>query len=40
MAVKDKLVTLEDLKVVYEKIKGGVEMYTDITNTLTWSAAT
>lgn len=40
MALKDKLVTLEDLKTVYEKIKGGVEMYSDITNTLTWNDAT
>lgn len=39
MAVKDKLVTLEDLKTVYEKIKGGVEMYKDITSTLTWNNA-
>ena len=40
MAVKDKLVTLEDLKTAYDKLKEMMDMYEDITSSLTWSNAT
>ena len=40
MAVKDKLVTLEDLKTAYDKLKEMLDMYEDITSSLTWSNAT
>lgn len=40
MAVKDKLVTLEDLKTAYDKLKEMMDMYEDITSSLTWSDAT
>lgn len=40
MAVKDKLVTLEDLKTAYDKLKEMLDMYEDITSSLTWNNAT
>ena len=40
MAVKDKLVTLEDLAQLKNWVKGSVDMWQDITSTLTWSNAT
>lgn len=40
MAIKDKLVDLEDLKSLKDWIVGRMDMYEDITNTLTWSNAT
>ena len=39
MAIKDKLVDLEDLKALKDWIVGRMDMYEDITNTLTWSNA-
>lgn len=40
MDLKDKLVTLEDLKVVYDKLSGGVDRWEDISSTLTWEETT
>lgn len=40
MALKDKLVTLEDLAQLKNWVKGSVDMWQDITSTLTWSNAT
>lgn len=40
MATKDKLVDLEDLKALKDWIVGRIDMWNDITNTLTWSNAT
>lgn len=40
MATKDKLVDLEDLKALKDWIVGRMDMYEDITSTLTWSNAT
>ena len=39
MAVKDKLVTLEDLKTAYDKLKEMMDMYEDITSSLTFNNA-
>lgn len=39
MAVKDKLVTLEDLAQLKNWVKGCVDMWQDITSSLTWSNA-
>lgn len=40
MEVKNKPVTLEDLKELKEWMEGVAEVYKDITNTLTWNDAT
>lgn len=40
MAAKDKLVTLEDLKTAYDKLKEMLDMYEDVTSSLTWNNAT
>ena len=40
MALKDKPVDLEDLKALKDWIVGRIDMYEDITSTLTWSNAT
>ena len=40
MALKDKLVTLEDLAQLKNWVKGSVDMWQDITSSLTWSNAT
>ena len=39
MAIKDKLVDLEDLKALKDWIVGRMDMYEDITSSLTWNNA-
>ena len=39
MALKDKLVDLEDLKALKDWIAGRIDMWDDITSSLTWSSA-
>lgn len=40
MALKDRLVNLEDLKALKDWIEGRIDMWQDITDTLTWADAT
>ena len=40
MAVKDKLVTLEDLKAAYDKLREEMGVWEDITDSLTWVSHT